>query len=64
MRRSSLLLREKVVTQPLQLQQAQTQAQLTRILATLEEVPRLAGAVERLDKESDILLNKLEVTKK
>jgi hypothetical protein len=43
-------------------QQAQTQSltqtQLTRIHATLEEVPRLAGNVERLgSKETDFLLS-------
>ncbi len=48
------LLQVLLVVQPLQAQLAQgqltqTQAQLTRILATLEEVSRLAGRVECLD---------------
>ena len=51
------MLLEKLVVQPLTQAQAQTQAQLTRVLATLEEVPRLAGRVERLDKDTDALLN-------
>ena len=62
------MLIDKLVTQPLQAQlaqtqaqlaqtQAQTQTQLVRIQATLEEVPRLAGNVERLGKETDFLLN-------
>ena len=39
--------------------QMQTQTQLTLILATLKEVPGLVGNVERLDKEVDIVMNKL-----
>jgi len=66
------MLLEKLVTQPLQAQlaqqaqmtqtqlaqmQTQTQTQLARIQATLEEVPRLAGNVERLGRETDFLLS-------
>lgn len=58
-----LVLQQKLVVQPLQSQlaqaQAQTQSQLSRISATLEEVPRLAGRVERLDKEAEAVLNKV-----
>jgi hypothetical protein len=37
---------------------AQTQAQLSRIQATLEEVPRLAGKVDILEDNSRSLLSK------
>ena len=39
--------------------QAQTQAQLADIKATLDQVPRLAGQVDRLKTEADVMLSKL-----
>ena len=44
--------------QPVQAQLAQTQAQLTLILSKLDEVPRLSGSVERLNKDVDAVLRK------